>query len=127
MRFLRWSGTIVPEVFDLSRRQGKGNMSEPVQDQAYVVEAEINFDHPVAPDQREMVAWALGRLDSPEGTSPKAQWVDKSRALASNVMVSAPTRAAAVAAATEALQQVARTVGIPLRSVSILSLKMGTL
>jgi hypothetical protein len=101
-------------------------MAETNNDQAYVVEAEITFDHPVAPDQREMVTWALGRLDSPEGTSPKARWIDASRALASNLTVSAPTRTDAVSAATHALHEVARTIGIPLRSVSILSLKMGS-
>jgi hypothetical protein len=102
-------------------------MSDANEDQVYVVEVELNFDHPVAPDQREMVTWALSRLDSPEGVSPKARWVDASRALASNVMVSAATKTDAINAATTSLHGVASQIGIPLRSVSILSLKVGTL
>lgn len=94
----------------------------------YVIEADLTFERPVAPELQELVGWAVARLTGPEGISPKLRWATPSRALASNLAVSALARTAAIESGTALLREtVGRSISIPLRSVGILSIKMGTL
>jgi len=97
-------------------------------EQVYVIEADLTFQRPVAPELQELVGWAVARLTGPEGISPKLRWATPSRALASNLAVSAATRAAAHETGTAQLRDaVGRSISVPRRSVGILSIKMGTL
>ena len=97
-------------------------------EQVYVIEADLNFERPVAPELQELVGWAVARLTGPEGISPKLRWASPSRALASNLAVSTTTRTSAIEDGTALLREtVGRSISVPLRSVGILSIKMGTL
>jgi hypothetical protein len=99
-----------------------------VDEQIYVVDAEVTFDQPVPPEVREIVAWAVGNVDCPEGIKPKARWATPARAIASDLGVRARTRQQAVESATGTIRDVVgRSISVPIRSVSILSLKVGTL
>ena len=94
----------------------------------YVIEADLTFERAVAPELQELVGWAVARLTGPEGISPKVRWATPGRALASNLAVSATTRAVAIENGTSLLRDtVGRAISIPLRSVGVLSVKMGTL
>jgi len=97
-------------------------------EQVYVIEADLTFERPVAPDLQELVGWAVARLTGPQGISPKLRWASPSRALASNLAVSTTTRSIAIENGTTLLlDTVGGSIGVPLRSVGILSIKMGTL
>jgi hypothetical protein len=97
-------------------------------EQVYVIEADLTFERPVAPELQELVGWAVARLIGPEGISPKLRWATPSRALASNVAVSTTTRTVAIESGTSLLRDaVGRSISVPLRSVGILSIKIGTL
>jgi hypothetical protein len=113
-------------TFASARRRGHDGGH--VDEQIYVIEADLTFEKPVAPELQELVGWAIARLEGPEGISPKVRWATPSRGLASNVAVSADTRSAAIESATALLKDTAgRSISVPLRSVGILSIKMGTL
>lgn len=97
-------------------------------EQLYVIEADLTFERPVAPELQELAGWAVARLTGPEGISPKLRWATPARALVGNLAVSASSRAAAVENGTAQLRDtVGHSISVPLRSVGILSIKMGTL
>ena len=98
----------------------------PRHQQLYVIVAELNFDYPVGSALQDAASLALAALQNPYGLPPKLQWANSRRALATEVGVIAPNKVAAMEEARKLVRDVmARSIGVPLRSIPILSLRVG--
>jgi hypothetical protein len=97
-------------------------------EQIYVVDAELTFAGDVPPDRQQAARFAIRGLQTPSHLIPSLRWVTLSRALVGDLAVSASGVLGASQMARDILRKcVQRSTTWPLRSVSILSTKLGTL
>jgi hypothetical protein len=93
----------------------------------YVIDAEITFEAPVSPDLQEVARFSLGSLQTPTHLQPTVRWVMSRRALVGDLAVSAGTQSVAIETARNALRECILSIPLNVRSVAILSIRLGTL